>query len=52
MKKLFSFVVALSFALMVSAQAPSNYYNSANGLTGNQLKLALHNIIKGHTTIS
>lgn len=52
MKKLFSFVIALSFALMVSAQAPSNYYNSANGLTGNQLKSALHNIIKGHTTIS
>ena len=52
MKKLFSVVVALSFALMVSAQAPSDYYNSANGLTGNQLKAALHNIIKGHTTIS
>lgn len=52
MKKLFSVVFALSFALMVSAQAPSNYYNSANGLTGNQLKMALHNIIKGHTTIS
>ena len=52
MKKLFSFVIALSFALMVSAQAPSNYYNSANGLTGNQLKSALHNIIKGHTSIS
>lgn len=49
---MFSFVIALSFALMVSAQAPSNYYNSANGLTGNQLKMALHNIIKGHTTIS
>lgn len=52
MKKLFSFVIALSFALMVSAQAPSSYYNSANGLTGNQLKTALHNIIKGHTSIS
>lgn len=31
---------------------PANYYNSANGLTGNQLKIALHNIIKGHTSIS
>ena len=52
MKKLFSVVVALSLALSVMAQAPSNYYNSANGLTGNALKVALHNIIKGHTSIS
>ena len=34
------------------AQAPANYYNSANGLTGDQLKVALHNIIKNHTSIS
>ena len=52
MKKLFSAVIALSFALSVMAQAPSNYYNSANGLSGNALKTALHNIIKGHTVIS
>ena len=52
MKKFFALFVCLSFALLVSAQAPSNYYNSANGLTGNQLKMALHNIIKGHTAIS
>ena len=39
-------------ALGAVAQAPANYYNSANGLTGNQLKIALHNIIKGHTSIS
>ena len=51
MKKLFSLIIALTFALMVSAQ-PANYYNSANGLTGNQLKEALHDIIKGHTSIS
>lgn len=34
------------------AQPPANYYDAANGLTGNQLKAALHNIIKGHTSIS
>ena len=51
MKKLFSLFISLFFALMVSAQ-PANYYNSANGLTGNQLKVALHNIIKGHSSIS
>ena len=51
MKKTFSLILSLAFALMLSAQ-PANYYNSANGLAGNQLKLALHNIIKGHTSIS
>ena len=52
MKRLLFFAFALSFALVTSAQAPSNYYNSAEGLTGNQLKIALHNIIKGHTSIT
>ena len=51
MKKIFLFFVALSLSLATFAQ-PANYYNSANGLTGNQLKIALHNIIKGHTSIS
>jgi endonuclease I len=51
MKKILFLFIGLSFALMVSAQ-PANYYNSANGLTGNQLKVALHNIIKGHSTVS
>ena len=50
MKKLFSLVIALTFALLAVAQ-PANYYNSANGLTGHQLKVALHGIIKGHTSI-
>ncbi len=52
MKRLLFFVIALSMAMVAVAQAPANYYNSANGLTGNQLKVALHNIIKGHTSIS
>ena len=52
MKRLSFAFFALLLALSVAAQAPSNYYNSANGLTGNSLKVALHNIIKGHTSIS
>ena len=34
------------------AQIPVGYYNSAQGLTGNPLKIALHNIIKNHTQLS
>lgn len=34
------------------AQIPTGYYNSAQGLTGNNLKIALHNIIDNHTVIS
>ncbi|MES2515441.1 MAG: endonuclease [Bacteroidota bacterium] len=34
------------------AQIPLGYYNSAQGLTGNPLKIALHNIIDNHTQIS
>ena len=51
MRKLIALFFALSLGLFVTAQ-PANYYNSANGLSGNQLKAALHNIIKGHTAIS
>lgn len=52
MKRLLLLVIG--FALMVAsvAQPPASYYNSANGLTGNQLKVALHNIIDDHTTIT
>ena len=52
MKRLLALVFALCLAVCTVAQPPTNYYNSANGLTGNELKLALHNIIKGHTSIS
>ena len=51
MKKITALLFALSLTVFAAAQ-PANYYNSANGLTGNQLKSALHNIIKGHTSIS
>lgn len=52
MKRIFVAFLALFLAFSALAQAPSNYYNSANGLTGDELKAALHNIIKGHTSIS
>lgn len=51
MKKMFCLVFLTFFGITLMAQ-PANYYNLANGLTGNQLKVALHNIIKGHTSIS
>ncbi len=51
MKKFIALFIGLSLSVLVNAQ-PANYYNSANGLTGNQLKVALHNIIKGHSSIS
>ena len=52
MKRIFIAFLMLFGAVAAIAQPPANYYNSANGLTGQQLKVALHNIIKGHTTIS
>lgn len=51
MKKLITLFLGLSLAFLATAQ-PAGYYNSANGLTGNSLKEALHNIVKGHSSIS
>lgn len=46
-------IVTLVIApLLGLAQIPPGYYNSAAGLTGNSLKIALHNIIDNHTQIS
>ena len=49
--------LAILLLLVVSsvslvAQIPNGYYNSANGKTGDELKIALHDIVKNHTTIS
>ncbi len=46
---LFLFTIICSFCF---AQIPPGYYNAAQGLTGNNLKIALHNIIDNHTVIS
>ena len=51
--KRLALLVVLAFAnLGLLAQIPNGYYNSATGKTGNELKSALHDIIKDHTTIS
>ena len=43
-------LTAMSGSLV--AQIPSGYYNNANGKTGEELKTALHDIIKGHHVVS
>ncbi|MBA3664308.1 MAG: endonuclease [Bacteroidetes bacterium] len=50
MKKIFQVFVFLP--LLLSAQIPPGYYNPAQGLTGNNLKVALHNIIKNHNQLT
>ena len=53
MKKTFSTLVLLVLASIgLWAQIPNGYYNSANGKTGDELKVALHDIIKGHQVVS
>ena len=42
-------LILCCLTLWVTAQVPGGYYNAANGLTGNNLKAALHTIIDGHT---
>ncbi len=41
-------VILLLFSISVKAQIPEGYYSTANGLTAEQLKSALHKIIKDH----
>lgn len=48
MKYLYTVALAL-FALSTFAQIPAGYYDTAEGLTGEELKTALYNIIKNHT---
>lgn len=42
--------LAVGFFTQSPAAEPVGYYNSAQGLTGAALRLALHNIIKGHVS--
>jgi len=48
MKKLELGLALVMFTLLSYAQIPSGYYNDANSLSGDDLKLALHDIIKDH----
>ena len=51
MKKLITVLfVLVSTGLLFSQQ--TGYYNGTSGKSGEELKTALHNIIKGHTPYS
>ncbi len=50
MKKIFLTLIFIPAFFI--AQIPAGYYNSAQGLSGNNLKVALYNIIKNHTQLS
>lgn len=45
-------MILFMVAYNLCAQAPSGYYNAADGLTGESLKAALNDIIDGHTEYS
>lgn len=45
-------IVGISYNEDLHAQIPSGYYSLAEGKTGNELKIALHNITKGHSALS
>ena len=47
--KISCILLAILTASMAFAAIPSGYYDDAAGLSGNDLRLALHNIIDGHT---
>lgn len=46
------FILLLSTALSLQAQAPPGYYNPAAGLTGQPLLIALNGIINDHTSVT
>ena len=45
-------ILFIASSLLAHAQIPSGYYNNANNKTGDALKEALHDIIKGHHVVS
>jgi len=49
MKRHLAFLVSFLCSGALLAQIPSGYYASAQGLTGQPLRQALHNIIDGHS---
>jgi endonuclease I len=49
MKNIYLTIMIIAAALYSSAQIPSGYYDNASDKTGEVLKTALYNIIKGHT---
>ena len=49
MKKFNLFSLLFLFSVIVFAEAPKGYYDSAEGKTNNNLRLALQGIIRNHT---
>jgi endonuclease I len=49
MPKTFGIIGLILISLNLLGQIPEGYYSTAQGLTGENLKTALYNIIKGHT---
>lgn len=45
-------LLCLLTATIVLAQAPQSYYSSAEGLNGQALRTAMHQIVKTHTSLS
>lgn len=52
MKKNILILLLALVGIVAQAQIPNGYYNNADGKTGDELKIALHNIIKGHQEVS
>ncbi|MDR2064389.1 MAG: endonuclease [Prevotellaceae bacterium] len=50
-KKILNIFVALLVSFTLTAQAPANYYDNAEGKSGAELKTSLYNIIKNHTQL-
>ncbi|HRF80454.1 MAG TPA: endonuclease [Flavobacteriales bacterium] len=48
----FPLLVLLGLPVLSVAQPPAGYYDSAQGLTGESLRQALHDIIDGHTVLA
>jgi len=49
MPKIITIIISFFFVLSQDAKPPSGYYYIAEGLTGDDLKTSLYQIIKGHT---
>ncbi len=49
MRIIFLLIIIVCQSLIANSQIPTGYYSTAEGLTEDNLKIALYNIIKGHT---
>ncbi len=50
--KVLTILLVVAIANLLQAQEPAGYYNGTDGLTGDALRSALHNIIDDHNSIS